>query len=163
MNSLRASSITEADMAETHFTWTDEYEVGHEDMDATHHEFVSCVDGLLCASDDELESRLEVFAEHARRHFAEEDAAMRGGAYSAGGCHIAEHEQVLRSLDEVRAALNQGRPEVVRAFARALAQWFPEHARVMDLGLARWLLQQRLGGAPVLIRPRPQHAQRGVH
>jgi hemerythrin len=89
--------------------------------------------------------------------------AMRGGAYAASGCHIEEHEQVLRSLDEVRTALNQGRPEVVRAFGRALAAWFPEHARVMDLGLARWLTQQRLGGAPVLIRPRPRHAQLGVH
>jgi hemerythrin len=149
-------------MTQTHFTWTDEYEVGHADMDATHQEFVSCVDGLLCASDDELAHRLEVFAEHARRHFAEENAAMRGGAYGAGGCHIEEHEQVLRSLDEVRSALRHGRPEVVRAFAEALAAWFPEHARVMDLGLARWLAQRRLGGAPVLIRPRSPHSPIGV-
>ena len=79
------------------------------------------------------------------------DAARR---YNAGGCHVEEHAVVPKSLDEVRLALRAGRPAVVRAFAEALADWFPEHARVMDLGLARWMVQQRLGGAPILIRPR---------
>jgi len=150
-------------MNESHFTWSREFDVGHDEMDATHHEFVFCVDALLCASDDELTTQLEAFAEHAQRHFAEEDAAMRSGAYNAGGCHIEEHEAVLRSLDEVRTALSQGRPEVVRAFGRALAGWFPEHARVMDMGLARWLTEQRLGGAPVLIQPRPVRSLMVVH
>ena len=141
-------------MTNSIFTWQDEFEVGHDEMDATHREFVSCVDALLRAPDDELAARLEAFAEHARRHFAEEDEAMRRGAYDAGGCHIDEHAAVLRSLDQVRQALREGRPAVVRAFAEALADWFPEHARVMDLGLARWMAQQRLGGAPILVRRR---------
>lgn len=134
--------------------WRDEFELGHEDMDATHREFVSCVDALLRAPDHELPARLDALAEHTKRHFAEEDEAMRRGAYNAGGCHVQEHAAVLKSLDEVRVALREGRPAVVRAFAEALADWFPEHARVMDLGLARWMVQQRLGGAPILIRRR---------
>jgi hemerythrin len=141
-------------MSQNIFTWKDEYEVGHDEMDATHREFVSCVDALLGAADDELAVRLEAFAEHARRHFAEEDAAMRRGAYNAGGCHIDEHAAVLRSLDQVREALRDGRVAVVRSFAEALADWFPEHARVMDLGLARWMVQERLGGAPILVQRR---------
>jgi hemerythrin len=141
-------------MSKSFFTWRDEFDVGHEDMDATHREFVSCVDALLGAPDDELPARLEALAEHTKRHFAEEDEAMRRGAYNAGGCHVQEHAAVLKSLDEVQAALRQGRPAVVRAFAEALADWFPEHARVMDLGLARWIVQRRLGGAPILIRRR---------
>jgi hemerythrin len=141
-------------MTERLFTWSDELEVGHEEMDATHREFVSCVDVLLRAPDDELPARLEALADHATRHFAEEDEAMRRGAYNAGGCHVEEQAAVLKSLDEVRLALRERRPAVVRAFAGALADWFPEHARVMDLGLARWIVQQRLGGAPILIRRR---------
>lgn len=141
-------------MSENIFAWKDAYEVGHDDMDATHKEFVSCVDALLGAADDELAVRLEAFADHAHRHFAEEDDAMRRGAYNAGGCHIEEHAAVLRSLDQVREALREGRLTVVRTFARALAGWFPEHARVMDLGLARWMVQERLGGAPVLVQRR---------
>jgi hemerythrin len=125
-------------------------------MDATHWEFVSYVGALLGAPDDELPARLETLAEHTQRHFAEEDEAMRRGAYNAGGCHVDEHAAVLKSLEEVRVALREGRPDVVRAFAQALADWFPEHARVMDLGLARWMVQQRLGGAPILIRRRTE-------
>jgi hemerythrin len=147
-------------MTQSLFTWSDAFEVGHEEMDATHREFVSCVDALLRAPDDRLAPRLEALAEHAKRHFAEEDEAMRRGAYNAGGCHVEEHAAVLKSLDEVRVALREGRPAVVRAFAEALADWFPEHARVMDLGLARWMVQQRLGGAPILIRHR---TRAGVH
>ena len=150
-------------MTESPFTWRDEFGVGHDDMDATHQEFVACVDALLRAPDDELAARLEAFAEHAQRHFAEEDDAMRRGAYNAGGCHVEEHAAVLKSVDEVRAALHAGRPTVVRGFARALADWFPEHARVMDLGLARWMVQQRLGGAPVLIQRRAERSPMGVH
>lgn len=141
-------------MTERSFIWSDEFEVGHDEMDETHREFVSCVDALLRAPDVQLSARLEAFAEHAKRHFAEEDDAMRGGAYNAGGCHVEEHAAVLKSLDAVRDALHEGRPSVVRAFAEALAEWFPEHARVMDLSLARWMVQQRLGGAPILIRHR---------
>jgi hemerythrin len=148
------------EMGKSFFTWRDEFEVGHEDMDATHREFVSCVDALLGAANDELPARLAALAEHMKRHFAEEDEAMRRGAYNAGGCHVQEHAAVLKSLEEVQAALCEGRAAVVRAFAEALALWFPEHARVMDLGLARWLAQQRLGGAPILIRRR---AGAGAH
>jgi hemerythrin len=141
-------------MSKSLFTWSDEFEVGHEDMDATHREFVSCVDALLRVPDDELPARLDALAEHTKRHFGEEDEAMRRGAYNAGGCHVEEHAAVLKSLDEVRLAVREGRLAVARAFADALADWFPEHARVMDLGLARWMVQQRLGGAPILIQRR---------
>jgi hemerythrin len=147
-------------MTDDSFTWSDAFELGHVEMDATQKEFVSCVNALLRASDDQLELRLEAFSEHAKRHFAEEDEAMRLGAYSAGGCHVQEHVAVLKSLDAVREALREGRPAVVRAFAEALAEWFPEHARVMDLGLAQWMVQQRLGGAPIRIRPRSDAAAR---
>jgi hemerythrin-like metal-binding protein len=138
----------------TGFAWHDDFAVGEAAMDDTHREFVACVDALLRAEDGHLGAALEAFADHARRHFADEDLAMRQTAYASAGCHVDEHAAVLKSVDEVRAALLRGHTGVVRAFAEALADWFPEHARVMDMGLARWLLQRRLGGSPVLIRPR---------
>ena len=137
---------------ESHFAWREDYAIGHRGMDDTHHEFVECVQALLTVEDAHLAAALETFAGHAQRHFGEEDDAMRASAYGSAGCHIDEHAAVLRSVDEVRKALADGRTEVVRAFARALAQWFPEHVSVMDQGLARWLIQRELGGAPVVIR-----------
>jgi hemerythrin len=140
------------------FAWRDDYALGHQTMDETHHEFVECVHALLNAADDQLASALKAFADHAQRHFDEEDVAMRETSYGSAGCHIDEHAAVLRSLDEVRAMLAQGHPEVVRSFARALVDWFPEHVRVMDQGLARWLIHRQLGAAPVVVFRRPQIA-----
>ncbi|NPT54916.1 hemerythrin [Paraburkholderia sp. 5N] len=136
------------------FAWHDDYALGHQTMDETHHEFVACVHALLTTDDNNLENALEAFAEHAHRHFDDEDASMRETAYGSAGCHIDEHAAVLRSLDEVRVMLADGRTEVVRSFARALMDWFPEHVRVMDQGLARWLVQRQLGASPVVIRRR---------
>lgn len=138
--------------AEAGLRWSDDYALGHGAMDDMHYEFVECVEALLTVEDTQMAAALETFAEHAHRHFGEEDDAMRATAYGSAGCHIDEHAAVLKSVDEVRAALSQGRIQVVRAFAQALADWFPEHVRVMDQGLARWLIQQALGGAPVVIR-----------
>ncbi|GJH22503.1 hemerythrin family protein [Caballeronia novacaledonica] len=134
------------------FTWQDDYALGHPTMDETHHEFVARVNALLTVDDAQLERALDAFAEHARHHFGDEDDAMRDSVYGSAGCHIDEHAAVLRSLDDVRAMLAKGRMDVVRSFARALAEWFPEHVRVMDQGLARWLVQQKLGASPVVVR-----------
>jgi hemerythrin-like metal-binding protein len=140
--------------SQARFVWDDDYALGQPSMDDTHREFVECVDTLLATTDDNLATALETFAEHAHHHFSDEDTAMRETAYGSAGCHIDEHAAVLRSLDEVRAMLANGRTDVVRSFARALMDWFPEHVRVMDQGLARWLDQRRLGASPVVIRRR---------
>ena len=136
------------------FTWDSQFAVGHNGMDDTHHEFVECVDQMLCTDNEGLPRALEAFAEHAKTHFAEEDRWMAQSAYENARCHIDEHAAVLKSVDEVRAALALGRCDVARSFANALADWFPEHVRIMDQGLALWLVKERLGGSPVVIRPR---------
>jgi len=146
--------VMEQDRVLPGFAWHDDYALGHQTMDETHQEFVARVQALLTTDDDDLENALEAFAEHAHRHFGDEDASMRETAYGSAGCHIDEHAAVLRSLDDVRALLADGRTEVVRSFARALVDWFPEHVRVMDQGLARWLVQRQLGASPVVIRRR---------
>src|ERR1700712_5167837 len=117
---------TSSDECSNVFAWRDDYALGHASMDDTHREFVDCVNAMLCAEDFALAAALDAFADHAHRHFAEEDAAMRQTAYGSPGCHIDEHAAILKSLDEVRHAHAAGHVHVVRAFARALADWFPE-------------------------------------
>ena len=146
------------------FAWREEFELGHEDMDQTHREFVVCVQALLLAPDEDLAAALDAFGTHAKRHFGEEDKAMRESSYGSAGCHVDEHAAVLKSLSEVQTALAHGRVDVVRSFAHALADWFPGHASVMDQGLARWLIERRLGGAPVrILRPTGSTTGRSLH
>lgn len=134
------------------FEWTGQFESGHAEIDATHREFVALVDALLRCDEASVSAALDRLARHAASHFGEEDELMRSTGYTAAGCHMDEHVAVLSSIEEVRALAAQGDFRAARPLARALADWFPEHAEAMDHGLARWLLQQRLGGQPVTIR-----------
>ncbi len=135
----------------TRLAWDDGFALGEERMDQTHRDFVHCVDALLTSDDEALEAALAAFEQHARAHFAEEEEAMRVSRYDSARCHVDEHAAVLESLRQVKVAQAQGRTEVVRAFAVALADWFPGHTDVMDKGLASWLARQRWGGSPIAI------------
>lgn len=132
--------------------WHDGLLLGYQPMDATHEEFVLCVAALQRASAAELPARLEAFAEHAVRHFGEEDRWMEQTQFPARGCHINEHAAVLKSVREVQALLAQGDTEPCRRLAKELVQWFPGHADYLDSALAHWMCKQRLGGKPVVIR-----------
>ena len=131
--------------------WKAEYASGYAPMDDVHREFLGCVGALATCDDAGLKAALDGFAAHAAAHFGEEDRLMAATAYPSAGCHFDEHAAVLKSLAEVQQALAGGNHAVVRRFAGELARWFPEHAAAMDHGLARWVVQQRLGGAPVAL------------
>jgi hemerythrin len=137
------------------FEWRPEFELGFTEMDETHHEFVECVQALMACDDERLPVALARFEDHARRHFDEENRWMAQTDYPSSGCHVDEHAAVLKSVAEVRSVVGEGRFAVARALAAELARWFPGHAQIMDQGLARWMVQRRLGGSPVVILRRP--------
>jgi hemerythrin-like metal-binding protein len=141
-----------ADDTPTPLQWHDGLLLGYQPMDATHEEFVLRVAALQQATDAELPARLEPFAEHAVRHFGEEDRWMEQTQFPARECHIDEHAAVLKSVREVQALLAQGHTGPCRRLAQELAQWFPGHADYLDSALAHWMCKQRLGGKPVVIR-----------
>ena len=134
------------------FDWDDRYLLGHNGMDDTHREFVALVDTLLKAPDAELGQALAAFAEHAVRHFEQEDGWMKGSDFPAADCHIDEHAKVLASVREVQQELAEGNVGLVRELAQALVDWFPGHADYMDSALAMWLVKRTHGGAPLVFR-----------
>lgn len=137
--------------------WADDLAQGHREMDATHREFIGYVNAMLAADDASFDSHLDAFADHAHRHFADEDRWMAESDWENARCHVDEHAAVLTSVAEVRALPAARRLEVGRRLAVELARWFPGHVKVMDEGLARHLLARRLGGARVSLR-RPDHS-----
>jgi hemerythrin len=132
--------------------FTDSLHVGDTRMDATHAEFVALVNLMLEADEAALPAALDRFAEHARRHFGDEDRQMRETAYPSADCHLDEHAAVLASVEEVRAVVALGRREEARRLAAELARWFPEHTTHMDSGLAMWVIKRSTGGAPLVFR-----------
>ena len=136
----------------TGMPWTDNYLLGYTPMDDTHREFVQTVDALLASSDADLPACMRAFVEHAEKHFADEKAWMQASDFPATDCHVDDHEAVLKSAHEVEELVRGGNLEIARDFAAELVRWFPGHADYLDSALAHWLVKQKAGGKPVVLR-----------
>ena len=132
--------------------WHDGLLLGYAPMDGVHEEFVACVCAIQQASDAQLPDALQALADHAVRHFSEEDRWMEESAFPARECHINEHEAVLTSVRQVRALAQAGETGECRRLADELAKWFPGHADYLDSALAHWMCKRSHGGKPVVIR-----------
>ncbi|MEF9949455.1 MAG: hemerythrin domain-containing protein [Comamonas sp.] len=107
---------------------------------------------LQTADDAQLPELLQKMEVHLKHHFAEEDQWMLSTNFPPRDCHIDEHAAVLKSVDKVRAKLDEGNVTLCRDLTKALVDWFPGHATHLDSALAHWLSKQRFGGKPVVIR-----------
>jgi hemerythrin len=133
--------------------WNDDFKLGYTPMDETHEEFVEIVNAMLVCPDDELAHHLATFATHAVAHFSQEQRWMAGSDFPAAGCHLEEHDAVMKSVREVQAMLEAGAgPVVARKLAAALADWFPGHADYLDSALAQWLVKKKTESVPLVFR-----------
>ena len=130
----------------------DEIVLGFDPMDLVHAEFQEHLSKALRSSDQELPSHIRVLTEHLLSHFSAENKWMHESEYPSRECHLNEHAAVLRSAEEVGPLVANGNLIVGKAFLRALAQWFPEHAHHLDSALAAWMAKRRFGGSPVVVR-----------
>lgn len=122
-------------------------------MDDTHREFVQIVDAMLAASDVDFAGHLPIFLRHAEDHFEMEKGWMIASNFPATDCHVGEHDAVLRSVrDAIAHCAAGGDVAVCRPLVDELVRWFPGHADYMDASLAQWIVKQRLGGTPVVLR-----------
>ncbi|MBL0420087.1 hemerythrin [Ramlibacter sp. AW1] len=140
--------------SDTSFMWSDARLLGFGPMDKTHEEFYTVAFRLLTCTADRAQAALDDFEEHARAHFGEEEEWMRSTDFPPSDCHVDEHAAVLKSVQDVREALTEGRAgvELVHDFAMHLFQWFPGHADYLDSALAAWMAKRTYGGKPVVLR-----------
>lgn len=139
----------------TVFDWHDRYLLGYAEMDETHKEFVELVNALLTVKDEDLAPTLAAFSAHLEAHFARENEWMKKNDFPPRDCHIDEHNKVLASVHEVEDLLALGDAAVVRQLAKALMDWFPEHADYLDSALATWMVKRSHAGAPLVLRRNP--------
>jgi hemerythrin len=138
--------------------WSDAFLLGHAPMDRMHREFVEIVDAMLGCDDADFAAHLAAFIVHAQAHFGDEDRAMAESNFPAMACHVDEHAAVLQSARDVNARVLAGDIGIGRELAAELARWFPSHADHLDSAVAHWLVKQRSGGAPVVLRRNVAHA-----
>lgn len=132
--------------------WHDDLKLGFEPMDDIHEEFLELVSALLGASDEDMPEVLKALHAHSREHFAAEEHWMEETTFPAAACHRDEHAAVLASMGGVTNRVMAGDFEAGRRLARALAEWFPNHADYLDSALAHWMCKKRLGGKPIVLR-----------
>ncbi|MDM0066902.1 hemerythrin domain-containing protein [Variovorax sp. J31P207] len=132
--------------------WHEDLRLGFEPMDDIHEEFLELVSALLGASDEDMLEVLRALHAHSREHFAAEERWMEETTFPAAACHRDEHAAVLASMAGVTKKVMACDFEAGRRLARALAEWFPNHADYLDSALAHWICKKRLGGKPIVLR-----------
>jgi len=116
--------------------WSDALVLDVAAMDDTHREFVAMLNALADTPDGALLAALDRFIAHTETHFEQENRWMRSLPFPPIHCHVGEHENVLKILQEVRERALGGQPEIVRVLAQELPEWFRTHASTMDAALA---------------------------
>jgi hemerythrin-like metal-binding protein len=134
--------------------WSDARLLGFTPMDDVHKEFYDVTLGLLTCSDATALNAIIEFEKHAISHFDQEDEWMRSTNFPPRDCHIDEHAAVLKSVREVKDAVEQGQvdAQAVHQLGLHLFSWFPGHADYLDSALAAWMTKQAMGGKPVVFR-----------
>jgi len=140
--------------SDTSMVWSDARLLGFTPMDDVHEEFYQVALRLVTCTDTNAQAAIDEFEKHAVGHFEQEDEWMRTTNFPARDCHIDEHAAVLKSVREVKAAVEQGAAgaATVRDIGMHLFGWFPGHADYLDSALAAWMTNQRMGGRPVVLK-----------
>ena len=122
-------------------TWTDDLALAHPQMDATHQEFVDLLgaaETALAQSPEAALAAYESLVEHTVAHFAQEDRWMIATGFAPENCHTRQHTTVLTLMREVvRLAREEASWQPLGVLLHELALWFPQHALMMDAGLAQ--------------------------
>jgi hemerythrin len=111
-------------------------------MDDTHREFVDLLNRIADAREEDMLSALDEFIRHTEGHFAQEHRWMEQMAFPPLQCHAREHEGVLETAHEVRRRVASGETRFGQMLARAVAEWFGNHASSMDHVLALYMREK---------------------
>lgn len=139
-----------------------ELKLGEETLDRDHEELHALITSLLGAPVDGMVTALDALRVHAAQHFASEDEHLRDMKDGNANCHLDEHANVLKSLDEVRDVLvgpahpQETKQRLVQSLSVQLLDWLPHHVQEMDAGVATYRSKRRFGGAPVKVSRQPK-------
>lgn len=130
----------------TALTWTDALRLQHEELDRTHEEFVALLNAVDAALPAQPWTAFQRLLEHTEAHFALEEGWMKQLGFEPENCHSRQHTMVLDLMREVGRRYEAGEHEPLERLVPALAEWFPQHAEMMDTALV-FTLQQSAAAA----------------
>ena len=128
-------------------TFTPDLATGNAEIDDHHVQFIDALNALSDAPDAKMVALLTRLAAHCDEHFGFENRQMEESGFPPIGCHLGEHDMVQQTVREVLRRAEAGEPQFAKNLGPALAQWFDNHARTMDVMLAQHLAGDRLTAA----------------
>lgn len=126
----------------TALAWTDALRLQHEELDRTHEEFVQLLNEVEAALPNQPWDAFQRLLAHTEAHFAMEEGWMQQLGFEPENCHSRQHTMVLELMREVGTRYQAGEHEPLERLVPALAEWFPQHAEMMDAALVFTLQQQ---------------------
>ena len=127
--------------------FTPDLATGNPEIDDHHIQFVEALNAVSGAAESDLVPLLTRLAAHCDEHFGFENRQMEESGFPPIGCHLGEHDMVQQTVREVLRRAEAGEPQFAKNLGPALAQWFDNHARTMDVMLAQHLAGDRLTAA----------------
>jgi len=126
--------------------WDDaSFLLGITSMDDTHRQFVSLLNDLSSADNNDFADLFDQLIEHTRQHFQREEALMTEYHFPAYAEHKDEHQRVLGELDQFKKRVDKGLIAFGRNYIKdRMPEWFRLHAASMDSALAAHLKNNML-------------------
>ena len=113
------------------------YQLGVNQMDRTHLEFIDLVNQLNVIDKAGFKPLFAQLLEHTEQHFESEKLLMQQTHFPASQEHQGEHLRILGDLQRMTRTLENGSLLMARAYVREmLPSWFHLHAITMDSALA---------------------------
>ena len=121
------------------FLWEEKYSVGDEGIDAQHKQMLELANSLEdeMSAEDARSTILRLF-QHAREHFADEEALMKKVGYPDLESHRKLHEDLITDLTNISARPFDDRAGVLE-FRNFVYEWIIDHIMVKDLDYARYV------------------------
>src|SRR5258706_1862578 len=122
--------------------WSDTLVLDEGIMDDTHRELRELPNRVEDAQDESMLAALDELIRHGEEHVAQEQRWMEHMTYPPLTCHVKEHDGVLETANEVRRRVAAGETRFGKVLARAVAEWFANHASSMDHVLALYMKEK---------------------
>lgn len=115
-------------------------QLGNDEIDRTHHEFIVLVNSLATANKMEFSNTFQKLFDHTRIHFAHEMELMESSKFPAISEHHADHQRILGELERFNGKIKNGQLTFARAYiTEKLPEWFRIHVSMMDSALVAHL------------------------
>ncbi len=126
-------------------SWNAHLTTGHGAIDAEHELQIELIDALHDAVDrgaplSELQEILTRLAAYTNAHFLGEQLLMRQHAYPDLQSHRAEHDSLLKQLEQLTEAIGAGGDELTLQLCEEIRGWMAHHVQGPDQQFADYAL-----------------------